>query len=257
MKITVAKVWVATVLVIMGMQGVYAADGLRIGTGFDYSSGEYGGTESTDILYIPLTGSYESGRFLYRLTVPYIQITGPGNVVREVGSVRSAASTARTTQSGLGDIVAGVSYNLLPGEGSQPLLDVTGKVKFGTADEVKGLGTGETDYTLQADIAKTYGKTTLFGTLGYKWLGDTSATNFNDVVLGSFGGSYKFTAEVSGGLILDAREASTASGSAQTELTAFVGRKLSGAMRLQGYGVVGFTDGSPDWGLGATISTGF
>lgn len=130
-------------------------------------------------------------------------------------------------------------------------------MKLGTADEAKGLGTGEDDYSLQADIARVYDKTTLFGTLGYKWLGDTSTTNFGNVVYGSLGGSYKFTAETSGGLILDAREAATANGSAQTELTAFAGHKLFGSTRLQGYGVMGLTNGSPDWGLGATISRGF
>ena len=31
------------------------------------------------------------------------------------------------------------------------LIDLTGKVKFGTADENKGLGTGENDYAVQAD----------------------------------------------------------------------------------------------------------
>src|SRR5215467_11554119 len=62
---------------------------LSVGTGFDYSSGNYGTSETTDIVSVPVFGKYEYGRWLFRLTVPYIRISGPGNVLPGVGRVRA------------------------------------------------------------------------------------------------------------------------------------------------------------------------
>jgi hypothetical protein len=58
-----------------------ADDRFTMGAGVDYSSGTYGGTIATNILYVPVYGKYETGRWLLKLTVPWLRITGPGNVV--------------------------------------------------------------------------------------------------------------------------------------------------------------------------------
>jgi len=128
-------------------------------TGLDYSSGNYGGTQATDTLFIPFIGKYEEGLWTYKLTVPYVRVTGTGSVVRDVGAFKTAAAT-RTTESGLGDVVAVVTRNVYDRGGSGTLLDVTGKIKFATADENKGLGTGENDYAVQLDAYQTAGKVT-------------------------------------------------------------------------------------------------
>lgn len=230
-------------------------------SGFDYSSGDYGGATDTHILYIPLIGKYETERTTFKLTVPYISIESSGGVVGGADGapvvIDPDAAGERTTESGLGDIVASATYTVLDGQANGLLLDVTGKVKFATADEDKGLGTGETDYAAQVDIYKTYGAFTPFGTLGYKVFGDTSATDFNNVFYGSLGGAYKFGPQTSGGLIYDLREASTDSSSSLSELTAYVSYKFTETTKAQLYGVKGFSDGSPDWGMGAMVTMGF
>lgn len=223
-------------------------------TGLDYSSGKYGSSESTDILYIPFTGKYETGLWTFKLTVPYIRITGQGGVVRDVGAYK-AAGTTRSTESGLGDVVTAATYNVYNSGGQNPLLvDLTGKVKFGTADENKGLGTGKNDYSMQADLYKTVGQFTAFGTLGYKVFGELPGVNLDNVFYGSLGGSYKYNQQTSAGLILDLRQKVTATGAPQKELTAFVSHKIDKMWKAQGYVVKGFADGSPDWGAGAMLS---
>lgn len=237
----------------------YAAEqgNFSLTSGLDYSSGKYGGTQSTEILYIPLTGKYEVDRWTFKLTVPYVRITGPGGVTRDTG-VYKASGTTRTTASGLGDIVAGASYNLYAsGVANALLVDLTGKVKFGTADETKGLGTGKTDYSTQVDIYKTVNQFTAFGTLGYKVLGSPAGTQLHNVAYVSLGSSYKFTPQTSGGLILDLREKASATGAPQRELTAFVSHKLDANWKTQAYLVKGFADGSPDWGGGAMLTRAF
>src|SRR6266436_7323305 len=74
------------------------SDGFSLTTGVDYSTGKYGGTASTDILYVPLTAAYEMDKWLFKLTVPYIMVTGPGDVVRDIGIVKNKAARRRTTQ---------------------------------------------------------------------------------------------------------------------------------------------------------------
>src|SRR5438067_2246733 len=164
----------ATMLTALAAPAAVLAEGLTLGTGFDYTSGKYGTSEKTDILYVPFYGRYETGRGVFRLTVPYIRITGPGNVLG-AGADRvtlPGPTGARRTESGLGDVVGSAFYNVLS-ERNGPLgLDLGAKVKFGTADETKGLGTGKNDYSLQADFFKPLGATTVFGSLGHRWYGD-------------------------------------------------------------------------------------
>ena len=254
---------VLTITTLAALSGAAHAGDSRVTltTGMDYSSGKYGGTQSTDIRYVPVIAKYETGPWVLKLTVPYISVTAPsgGTVVSVDPSGRLIRRSVgpRTTNSGMGDIVTGASYNLLNNTATQTAMDVTGKIKFGTADDAKGLGTGKMDYSLQADLYKTYGQTTALGTLGYRVLGNPAGVTLHNVWFGSVGAAYKFNKETSGGLVLDLREPSTSTGAAMREVTAYVTHKLGERYKLQGYALKGFTDASPDWGMGAMISAGF
>lgn len=235
----------------------HAAGNFSLTSGFDYSTGKYGGSTSTDILYIPIIGKYSTGPWMFQLTVPYVRITGPGNVVRDLGVLRQTTTTTRTTESGLGDVVAAATYNLYAGTTDATIVDLTGKVKFGTADETKGLGTGKNDYALQVDGYKGFGAFTAFGSVGYKVLGSPAGYSLNNVFYGSLGGAYKFDERNSGGVIIDLRQKASTSGSPQRDLTAYISHKIDETWKAQAYVVKGFADGSPDWGLGAMVSYAF
>ena len=228
-----------------------------LSTGFDYSSGTYGGSQSTDILYIPFIGKYELEQWVFKLTVPYIRVTGPGTVIPGVGTVAGRSTVPITTESGLGDVVAAATYAFDMGDASAPALDLTAKIKFGTADENKGLGTGENDYSVQVDIYKTFDRITGFGTLGYSILGSSPSIPLNNVFYGAVGASYKFNDEVSGGLSLYLRQAPSSTSGDQADLTAFVTYKFDPLWKLQGYVLTGLANGSPDWAIGALIGRSF
>lgn len=224
-------------------------------TGLDYSTGKYGGTSSTTIWYLPLTGKYETDAWAFKLTVPYIRITGPGDIIREIGTLGSAGE--RTTQSGTGDVVASATYNLSGGRGASTVVDLTGKVKFGTADDTKGLGTGKNDYAVQLDGFWTVSRFTALGTVGYKVLGDPPGSDLRNVFYGTLGFSYKFTPQTSAGLIADVREKTTQTGDRQEELTLFLSQKYSQNWKAQFYVVKGYTDSSPSGGGGAMVTYSF
>ena len=233
-----------------------ADDRFTMGAGVDYSSGTYGGTIATNILYVPVYAKYETGRWLLKLTVPWLRITGPGNVVvaGETPIVVGPSPGLRTTVSGLGDVVGSVGYNLIDSSAQRFIFDVTAKVKFPTADAAKGLGTGEYDYAIQSDAVKSIGNISLFGTLGYRWLGSPPGLALNDVWYASAGFSAKLAKSLSGGLAYDFRQAATASSDPQKEVTAFVNSRITSNLRLQLYVVGGLTDSSPDRGCGAILS---
>ena len=239
--------------------GAATAEGLTLGTGFDYTSGKYTGTEDTQILYVPFIAKYETGPWAFRATVPYVRITGPGNVIG-AGADRvtvPGAGTARRTESGLGDIVLSGFYNVLSERRSAVGLDIGAKLKLGTADETKGLGTGENDWSVQADVFKPLGAFTVFGSLGHRWYGDPPGLDLKNVFYGSVGGAYRASADTSAGLAYDYRPAITTGGGEISELTGFVTRRLSREWKVQPYLVLGFGKASPDWGAGAQLAYSF
>lgn len=225
---------------------------LSLSTGMDFSTGDYGETTDTDIWYVPFTAKYETDRTILKFTVPYLRLTGPGVILGD--TVVGASNDQRRTESGVGDIITSAFFNLLSGSGRVPLTDLGVKVKFGTADEDKGLGTGEEDVSLQLDLAERVGQFSLFGTVGYKWRGDPDGFELENGAYLSVGGGRRFRPKTSGGLILDIKESGSRGQENVVELTAYIGWKVRKEISLLGYAVVGFSDTSPDGGIGFQVN---
>lgn len=225
-------------------------------TGFDYSTGKYGGTTSTNILYIPVTGKIEFDNLFFKLTVPYISVTSAGTaVIKGIGPIKVGGGTKTTTQSGLGDVIASAGYILVENESF--LLDVVGNIKFGTADANKNLGTGENDYSAQLDGYYTVHKTTLFATAGYKVLGAPAGITLNNIAYGTLGFSQKTGDKTSAGLMLDAAQNSSELYSGTRELTVFIANKITSTSKIQAYLLKGFSDSSPEYGGGLMLTGSF
>jgi len=241
-------------------QAALADDSSGLSVGLDYSTGKYGGSDKTTIWYLPVTGKYSVDALTLKLTVSYLQITGPSNVVATgAEAVQLGPQTGgRSTHSGLGDVIAVASYNVLDDRAHGLLVDVTGKIKFGTADDTEGLGTGKNDYAIQGDVTKSVTpSSSVFGTLGWKDLGDPPGVDFKNPWYATLGGAYKFTPETTGGLSYDYRQRVITGGGPINELMGFVTHKISTTTKLQGYLVKGFSTGSPEWGAGVVLNWGF
>jgi hypothetical protein len=237
----------------------FAADGLlTINAGVDYTSGNYGQSETTNVLALSLGAKYEIGRWTYKASLPWLRISGPSNVVG-VGSdsvVLPGFAGERRSVSGMGDVVAAASYNLL-GSGAPLILDVGGKIKFGTADEGRGLGTGKNDYSLQADVFKPLGDLTPFATLGYRWYGDPAGIDLRNAFYASLGAAYRESALTTVGVAYDFRQSIVAGGAQVRELTGFLSHRLDREWKVQLYLLKGFADASPDAGAGAVLGYSF
>lgn len=74
----------------------------RLSTGADYTNGDYGGDDDVSTLYAPVNIKYRGERVGLRLTVPYLEVSGPGTVLDEGGQLferieRSIANEKRFT----------------------------------------------------------------------------------------------------------------------------------------------------------------
>lgn len=234
-----------------------AQTGLSLSAGVDYSEGKYGTPVTSRQWTFPFVAKYEAERWSARATVPYLSIENP-SVSRDGTPLPCAVGgTAPRKVDGLGDVVLTGSWNAYEDRALGLLVDLIGKVKLGTADEAKCLGTGETDYMVQSDIAKNFGTFALFGTLGWRKMGDPPDIDYKDPFYFSVGGSYKLAPTMSVGLAYDYRQKVLSGRDPLSEATLFLTQRFSDSFRMQGYLVGGFSDSSPDWALGAIASWTF
>jgi hypothetical protein len=57
------------------------AEGFKMSIGSDYNTGKYGTRDKTQVYTVPITASYEKGPVTVRVYVPYLRVTGFGDVV--------------------------------------------------------------------------------------------------------------------------------------------------------------------------------
>lgn len=228
-----------------------------LGSGVDYSSGKYGVADATDVVFIPIVGKFETDTWLVKLTVPYVSVMGPQYEASESGQVSDPSDIK--TDSGWGDMVATASYSLINSARTGVIVDIAGKVKFGTADKAKNLGSGANDYAGEVSVYKIMGKTGLFGTLGYKIFGQSIGYEFNNVYYGSVGISQKVGIDslTSIGVIYDYQQATSTLSDPQQIWTAFLNRKINSKWKAQLYLFTGAGTASPDLGFGTMLSQSF
>jgi hypothetical protein len=235
----------------------FAAEGeLSAGAGLEYTRGDYGTGSETKILSIPFMARYDTEAWRLKLTVPYLRITGQGDVIPGVGRTNRGQRGERT-ESGIGDSVLAGSYSLINDAPSKFGLDLTAKLKLPTGDQDRGLGTGSLDKTLQAEAFKSIERLTVFGTLGYTVFGDSDVVDLKNGYLYEVGASTRLDATDSVGASLYGRQPVVEGGPPQRELTLFWNRRVQKAQRLQAYFLLGLADGSPDVGVGASALFSF
>lgn len=229
---------------------------IKLGSGFDYSRGKYGFTQATEVLSIPVNASYEQDRWAFRASVPFITIKGPASVVAGQAPVAAPGRPVTQSESGLGDPTLSATFHAhpVPGEWN---VDLTGRVKFGTADEAKGLGTGENDFYAQIDSYRTFGDITPFLSAGYRFLGSSTVYPLKDGLYASVGCSYRVVGTTVVGAAFDWRSKIIEGAKNGTDSIAFISTDLSAKWNFLGYVLVGFNDASPDFGIGSAATYKF
>lgn len=228
-----------------------AEDYLQLGLGADYSSGDYGEAQDTKILAVPFSAKVKAGDFFVRASIPYVYVKGPGSVVPgDGGAIPGGPAGPVASADGIGDLSLSAGYSIPLG--SSTFFDLTGRVKVPTASESKNLGTGTTDVTAEAGVTRVFAPFSANLRGGRRFNGSSARFPLRDVWQAGAGLYYQ-AGDLTLGADYDWREASLPTASDRSELTGSLTYKLTPAVRLQGYGYTGFTNGSPDLGGGLQL----
>lgn len=168
----------------------------------EFDAGKFGTKQRSALLYVPATLGYDHDGIVASLTVPYqIQRTHAPVVFiggRPVRVGKTKAGKVKTV-GGLGDTYLDAGYYFLEEHDGLPSLELEGEVKFPTADDERGLGTGSYDGALKAYSGMTVAEHLKFsGYLGYGWIGQPedipdASLEFHDIIYYGLGAGYKFT----------------------------------------------------------------
>jgi hypothetical protein len=133
-------------------------------------------------------------------------------------------------------------------------VDLSGLLKIPTASRSAGLGTGEVDFGIEAELLWVVGKLMPFVSAGYRYLGSPPDTHLDDVAVASVGAQYQIVRPLTGGLLLDYRGAPTASIDKRLEIVPYATWLFFPPWSLDAYASAGLAQGSPDVGVGAQVA---
>lgn len=213
--------------------------------------GDFGFDLDTRISYLPLRYEYNSGNWGFQLLAPLLEVDGPGAVLVNLGGVnRIFAESEPRTQSGMGDLVASAVYRLPRTVSSRPFVDFRLDIKLPTANEEKGLGTGEADANLQVDLSHYLGQWLIFGSLGYSFRGDSELfPELENGIYGQFGAAFPLQDSVSMGLLYDYREAVASFTTDIHEIGPYINWQINENWTATGMSLVGLSKSSVDYSV--------
>ena len=234
------------------------AAAVEVSAGAEFQRFEVSATENVDKFSVPLTARLTTGPLRISAQLPYVRITGPGNVVAPSGPlglpilIDPTKPAEVSTREGVGDLRVGVAYDLpVPGLN----VSLSSGAKLPTASAEKGLGTGETDYWLGTEFSTTLGAVTPFAGIAYTKAGDPDGFELRNTLSGQAGAALRLGSSTSAHLGYSYAEG--ASQSAQDEQRLFGGMNtaVGNGLSLGLYGSAG-VNGPADVGAGVRLGIG-
>ncbi|MEM8935719.1 MAG: hypothetical protein AAGC77_04870 [Pseudomonadota bacterium] len=232
---------------------------VSLSTGFDYSTGDYGLDADTELVFVPISGRLSIGDFSIRATSAYVSLSGPGSIVslEDGPDVVEGGAGDTDTISGMSDLSLSAGYRYRPENPDAMSLSFSAGVKVPTADTTSGLGTGSTDFRLRAEATQPIGDAAVFGSLGYRIAGSSDTVALKNTV--AIGGGVQFPLLDNFDAIagLDYRQASSNGAEDSVEASVFFSSRLAPSVYVLPYVYTGFTESSPDIGVGMFLTVRF
>ena len=249
----------------------YADTKVQLSAGADYSSGNFGATTKTSVLLAPLAAKFSTGNWTLRVSAPYVSISGPSNITVIIedngggsnsgsesgsgkessgssssssssgsddgGSVGGGTTTSTVvknrTVSGLGDTSLSATYSFNSIAETPIYVDVIGRVRLPTGDEVKGTGTGATDYTAQTEVGVDANAGGMYLTGARRFLGSTKLVQRVSGWQAGAGAWLNLGETVVLGTYYDWRQASTLGAADPSEVGAYLTLKLTHTWKVE------------------------
>ncbi|MEK6745319.1 MAG: hypothetical protein AABZ15_17025 [Nitrospirota bacterium] len=210
---------------------------LELGGG--YKTGAFGTPTRSSLYYLSSTIGYVAPRYDASVTVPYLFI-------------ESRTGSQSQTESGVGDMILRVGRVLVPGGDSGLSLDGALAVKVPTADEMKGLGTGETDYGSFMGLHQRLGRFKVSFNGGYIKVGDPPRINYNDIYLYAVGISRIF-GDTDLYTSFEGRRAVVPGTKNPQEINVGFFHVMNADYAIKGGAFSGLNNGGPDFGINLGI----
>lgn len=244
---------VAAALAVLFTTPVTAAD-LSVETAPEFTTGKYGDTVATDVASVPITARWRDDRISLKAKLPYLAVTGPGDVVADIGPLGSREKR-RKTERGIGDLTLTGAYGIARNVGGLLDLDLATAVKLPTASARRGLGTGQTDFAIELDLAMPILPTLSFdATAGRRFIGDPAGVQLRDVLYGSAQVTLDLTERFAFGIEASGQQRVTADGRPIIEAAVFADYRLSPEISIGAQVFRGFTRDSVEIGIGLSIA---
>lgn len=251
-----------------------------------YTRGDYGGNTTTSVFYLPFSVKRLFSFGELSVTVPFVSITSNG-LVTFVGGDRSGGGGSNSgsgssnsgsgssgqsddddddddfvlttkkkkqTESGLGDVTLSTRYYLVDEQDWFPSINLTGRVKFPTANEDKGLGTGEFDAGFGVEAAKSLTRDLiLYLDGGYTFLGDPKGRNFRNQWNYDVGLGYYLTDDLRASVFYEEFRAVVKGIPNPRDLYGDISYRITNAFRVTIGGFVGLSESAADFGLSGGV----
>jgi len=160
-------------------------------------------------------------------------------------------------QHGLGDVILTVGYSLLEEKEKSPSISTELYVKFPTADEDKGLGTGAYDYGLGLSFGKWLAGWQLDAQVLYILPGSTPSYELSNYWDWSVSSNYLVNEQLSLGLGLAGATSPFSGGDDPLEAQLLGSYFLSPKTSIWALVSFGLSDGSADYGVSVFATVGF
>ena len=240
-------------------------NGVSIGIGAEYESGDYGTDSRVETWRIPLLIDWSPTAWLgLSFEIPYLMQTGSSETLvlggggmsprgGRMGSGTTAQSqtlTSSRTESGPGDITLDADLQLLRETDARPRLSARLYFKLPTADADKGLGTGEFDWGAGLATRKILGDWSLQAKALYIQPGTSPLYDPSAYWDWSAGLDYLGGLRLRPGLTLSGGTAAFSTEDDPLEAGARLGIMGQGPVSFSLYLSHGLSDASPEWGSG-------
>lgn len=248
--------------------------GVTVGVSYDTSRGNYGGATEIINWNRTLSAEIDVGNFNISASAPYIRQYGPIGTIVIAGHpvivhgkplvkngkvVRTGGGTAVKlgTVDGWGDVNTAVTYFFDSNDDNAPLYDVKVNAKLNSGNPEMGLGSGTTDYTLQADVSQSYGDWILSGSVAYTFVGHVADVSLRNYGFVSFDVSKKLTEHGKLGMLFNSSQSAVDGSPAARDITLYYLYEFSKNQKMQAYYLKGLQKGSPDQGAGVNLNVLF
>jgi len=222
---------------------------------FSYFSGDFGTGIDTHIISLPSILVVNHEKHEFHLTVPYVSVTSSGPVTFLGDQVIARGTGGGATESGPGDVVLQDEYFFVEGGRARPWISALFRVKLPTADESRGLGTGEPDAGAGLGFIQPLGKWWhLLGQTQYVVRGDPPGEDLRNTLWLSIGLQRRLSGSTSANLTYERRQSVLPGRPDLADLSLGCDHSFARKLSLRAAAYLGLSETAEDYGISAGIS---